>query len=165
MFYLLIFLMIPVLEVIVFIQAGQYIGILNTLLLTIFTAFLGMTLLRIQGFETYRKAQGKLARNEAPLSEMFDGICLFAAGLLLLTPGFVTDTVGFLLFLPPFRAVLRKYIKTLPGAVFQQSGFSSEDMFRREREARAQHNRARPDRHVQGQTIDGEYEDITEKDD
>lgn len=162
MFYLLIFLMIPILEVIVFIQAGQYIGVLNTLVLTILTAIMGMSLLRLQGFQTLQKAQVKLARNEAPLSELFDGLCLFAAGLLLLTPGFVTDTVGFLLFLPPVRAVLRHNIKQLPGAFFQQSGFSSEEIFQAERDA--QQNDACRKPSGTPNVIEGEYKDITEKD-
>tara|TARA_B100000686_G_scaffold312226_1_gene356564 strand:+ start:3396 stop:3920 length:525 start_codon:yes stop_codon:yes gene_type:complete len=172
MFYILIFLMIPVLEVIVFIQAGGAIGILNTLLLTILTAVIGMTLLRKQGFETLKKAQQKTNRGEAPLGEMFDGLCLFAAGLLLLTPGFVTDTVGFLLFLPPFRAVLRAYAKTLPISFFQQSGFSSEQMFRMEREntTRRPGSKQRQDRpkndtpHGGGPVIDGDYKDVTDTD-
>lgn len=166
MFYVVIFLMIPILEVIVFIQAGQYIGILNTLLLTILTAVMGMTLLRVQGFQTFQKAQGKLARNEAPLSEMFDGLCLFAAGLLLLTPGFVTDTIGFLLFLPPVRAFLRHYIKQLPSFMFQQTEFSSADMFRREREAQQQQQEQQKQRRSQKpDVIEGEYIDITEEKD
>ena len=156
--------MIPVLEVVVFIQAGQYIGILNTLLLTILTAVMGMTLLRVQGFQTFQKAQGKLSRNEAPLSEMFDGLCLFAAGLLLLTPGFVTDTVGFLLFLPPFRALLRHNIKQLPAFFFQQTEFSSADMFRREQEAQEQ-NRRHNTKPRNPDVIEGEYTDITEEKD
>ena len=147
--------MIPILEVIVFIQAGQYIGILNTLLLTILTAIIGMSLLRVQGLQTFQNAQVKLQQNEAPLSELFDGLCLFAAGLLLLTPGFVTDSVGFLLFLPPVRALLKHNIKKLPGAVFQQTSFSSADMFEMEREE--QRRRQSPD------IIDGEYEDITDE--
>ena len=171
MFYLLLFLMIPVLEVIVFIQAGSVIGVLNTLLLTILTAVIGMTLLRKQGFETLRRAQSKTSRGEAPLTEMFDGLCLFAAGLLLLTPGFVTDTVGFLLFLPPFRALMRGYVKTLPVTFFQQSGFSSADAFRMEREAQQNPEyKQRKDRSSQpgtaapGNVIDGEYKDITDED-
>ncbi len=163
MFYFVLFLFIPVLEVIVFVKAGQYIGILNTLMLTVLTAIMGMALLRAQGFQTIQRAQQKLARNEAPLSEMFDGLCLFAAGLLLLTPGFVTDTVGFLLFLPPIRALLKHNIKQLPGVFFQQSNFSSEEMFRMKREEDEKHQKPRPNNRPN--IIEGEYTDITEKDD
>ena len=121
-----------------------------------------MGLLKKQGFETLRNTQAKAEKGEAPLGEMFDGLCLFAAGLLLLTPGFVTDTVGFLLFLPPFRVLLRTWAKTLPVTYFHQSGFSGADMFRMQREEQ-QKSRTRTDK-SRSDIIEGDYIDVTEDD-
>jgi UPF0716 protein FxsA len=104
---LLFFIGVPVIEIAVFIEIGGKIGLGWTIAIVILTAIAGSSLLRIQGLATLRRAQESMARNELPLREVFDGMCLIFAGALLLTPGFVTDTVGALLFLPPVRNFLR----------------------------------------------------------
>lgn len=110
LFLLILFIGVPILEIAVFIRAGELIGLWPTIGVVVLTAIAGSALLRYQGFATLTRARQTLARDELPLREMFDGLCLLAAGILLLTPGFVTDTLGFLLFLPPVRLVLRYWI-------------------------------------------------------
>ncbi len=107
---LLIFIGVPILEIAVFIKAGGLIGLWPTLAIVVLTAIAGSALLRYQGLATLAKARQSLAEDRLPLAELFDGLCLFLAGVLLLTPGFVTDAVGFLLFLPPVRLALRLWL-------------------------------------------------------
>ena len=104
---LLLFIGTPIVEIAVFIGVGGEIGVWWTLLLIVATAVAGTTILRRQGLATLRRARESVARNEFPVNEVFDGACLLVAGLLLLTPGFVTDFVGALLLIPPFRALIR----------------------------------------------------------
>lgn len=105
--FLIIFILIPLAEVYAFINVGEKIGALDTLLLCVLTAAIGGFIVRHQGLETLFKAQKNLQSGHLPLEALFDGFCLVIAGALLLTPGFVTDTVGFILLIPPFRLILR----------------------------------------------------------
>ncbi len=104
--FLVLFILIPIAEVYAFLAVGDEIGILNTLLLCIVTAFIGGYLVKRQGIETLFNAQKNLQGGKLPVQQLFDGFCLIIAGALLLTPGFVTDIAGFLLLLPPFRQFL-----------------------------------------------------------
>ncbi len=97
------FIAVPVIEIALFIEVGGWIGLWPTLAIVIVTAFAGTTLLRLQGLAVLQRAQESAARNEVPVQEVFDGLCLLVAGVLLLTPGFFTDALGFLLFVPLFR--------------------------------------------------------------
>jgi UPF0716 protein FxsA len=99
---------VPLLEIAVFIQAGEWIGLWPTLGVVILTAILGTWQLRIQGLATLARARHEMDRGTLPARELFDGACLLVAGALLLTPGFVTDAVGFLLFVPAVRGLLRQ---------------------------------------------------------
>ena len=109
---IILFLMvgIPIAEIAVFIEVGERIGLWPTIGTIILTAMIGTFLLRQQGLATLKKVQASLEQNRLPLNEVFDGLCLLVAGVLLLTPGFVTDGFGFLLFFPPFRALLRLFL-------------------------------------------------------
>lgn len=98
-----IFIGIPIIEIAVFIQAGELIGLWPTIGIVILTAIIGTSLMRAQGLQTLARAQAEIDRGEMPIASMFDGICILVAGVLLLTPGFVTDTMGFLLLIPPLR--------------------------------------------------------------
>ena len=108
MFPVLVFLFfaVPIAEIYLLIQVGQAIGAGWTVLLVVATAVVGVALLRVQGLSTLLRAQEKLRRNELPAREMLEGMALVVAGALLLTPGFFTDTIGFLLLFPPTRAWL-----------------------------------------------------------
>ena len=107
---ILIFVGVPVLEIAVFIQAGDIFGLWPTLAAIVATAIIGGALIRAQGMATVARARQSLDRGQAPVREVFTGICLLLAGALLLTPGFLTDSVGFLLLVPPAREVLGAWL-------------------------------------------------------
>ena len=104
------FIGVPLVEIAVFIQVGGWIGLGWTLALVVLTAVLGAWQLRAQGLATLLRARDQIDRGALPARELFDGACLLVAGALLLTPGFVTDATGFLLFLPPVRDMLRELL-------------------------------------------------------
>jgi UPF0716 protein FxsA len=106
----LLFLLTPLVEIAVFIKVGGLIGLWPTLGVVIFTAVLGAALWRAQGLSTWAKARASLDRGELPVREVTDGAFLLVAGALLLTPGLVTDSIGFLLLVPPIRRWLAKII-------------------------------------------------------
>jgi UPF0716 protein FxsA len=101
-----LFIGIPLIEIYLFIQVGGSIGVWPTIGLVILTAFIGTALLRQQGMATLARAQSELDQQKLPVRELFDGVCLLVGGLLLLTPGFLTDALGFALLIPPLRFVL-----------------------------------------------------------
>ncbi len=103
------FIVVPIIEIAVFIQAGEYLGLWPTLATIVLTAMIGTALLRHQGLATLARARESLENDRFPATEVFDGLCLLLAGAFLITPGFVTDGAGFLLFIPAFRAVLRGF--------------------------------------------------------
>lgn len=105
----LLFLATPLIEIAVFIQVGGFIGLWPTLGLVVLTAVVGVTLLRHQGLRTITRARSRIERNEAPVEEIFDGLCLAVAAVCLLTPGFFTDAVGVALLIPGVRSLLRTY--------------------------------------------------------
>lgn len=96
----LLFLFIPIAEIMVLIEVGSQIGTLNTALLVVATAVLGSLMLRQQGLSTLFRAREKIDSGTLPLQEMLEGIGLAVGGALLVTPGFITDCVGFLCLLP-----------------------------------------------------------------
>ena len=102
---------VPILEVAVFIKVGEGVGVGPTIAAVIATALAGTALLRHQGLATLRRAQESLQMGRFPVSEVFDGLCLLVAGALLLTPGFVTDAVGLMLFVPAFRGILGRRLR------------------------------------------------------
>jgi UPF0716 protein FxsA len=101
-----LFLAVPIVEIYLLIQVGQVIGASWTILLVVLTAVIGVWLLRIQGLSTLTRAQQKLQANELPAREILEGMALVIAGAFLLTPGFFTDAIGFLLLFPPTRIAL-----------------------------------------------------------
>ena len=103
---LILFIAVPIAEIAIFIQAGERFGLWPTLGLVILTAILGTTLLRYQGLRALHRVQESLNRGEMPIGEVFTGLCLLVAGALLLTPGFLTDGVGFALFIPGIRQAI-----------------------------------------------------------
>ncbi len=98
----LIFL-VPVLEIATFVVVGSHIGVLATLLLVMATSVAGAALLRIQGLGTLARIRAQVDRGALPDRELAHGAMILVAGLLLLMPGFLTDVVGLLLFIPPVR--------------------------------------------------------------
>lgn len=153
---LALFLAVPLTEIAVFIQVGGLIGPASTVAAVVATAALGLVLLRSQGLATLRRAQASVERGEAPVREVFDGACLLIAGVLLLIPGFVTDAVGFALFLPPVRSGLRR---ALGGAVAGAVGGGAVHVHSHG----GAFGGARHPGHTSGDVVDieGEYRDVT----
>ncbi len=109
-YLLLVFILVPIVEIYFLIKVGDVIGALPTVLLVVFTAFLGVFLLRWQGLSTLYRVQTSLERGELPASAMVEGLLLLIAGALLLTPGFVTDAIGFALLVPTLRQQLARFL-------------------------------------------------------
>lgn len=101
----LLFTIVPIAEIYLLIKVGGEIGALPTIGLVLLTAVVGAAMIRHQGIATLTRARTSMEQNIMPVGALFDGLCLLVAGALLLTPGFVTDTFGFLLLVPPFRRI------------------------------------------------------------
>lgn len=109
--FIVIFLVIPFMELAIFASVSEHIGIWTTLSLAFITAIIGGLLVKYQGLQTIFSMRQAMDQGKMPLSEIFDGFCLVAAGALLITPGFLTDSIGFALLVPPIRTFLRHLIK------------------------------------------------------
>ncbi len=103
---LILFIGIPLLEIAAFIQIGSVIGLGWTLAGIVATAVIGAFVIRLQGFQVIAEIQRAAAQDEIPVNAVIHGAFLLVAGLLLLTPGFVTDTIGFLFLVPPLRLAI-----------------------------------------------------------
>lgn len=126
-----IFFLVPVLEIYLLIQVGSVIGALWTALLVVLTAVIGVRLLKIQGVSTLARAQNKMQTGQMPAQEMLEGMGLVVAGAFLLTPGFFTDAIGFILLFPPTRTWLVSKIVTslMASGRFAQTPFNPETPF------------------------------------
>ena len=96
-------LVIPLVEIAVFVIVGRYIGVFPTLSIVVLTAVLGSVLLRVQGFGLLTRIRADIDAGRTPTRELVHGVMIFIAGVLLITPGLVTDTIGLLLFIPAVR--------------------------------------------------------------
>ena len=105
----LLFVAVPILEIALFIEVGGLIGLWPTLAIVVLTALAGTVLVRTQGLQTLRQLQANLAQGRDPVSPIAHGALILVAGILLLTPGFFTDTVGLCLLIPPLRAALIRW--------------------------------------------------------
>ncbi|NWF39415.1 exlusion protein FxsA [Mariprofundus sp. NF] len=105
-FLFALFILVPLLELWLLIEVGSGIGGLSTIALCLLTAALGGFLIRYQGVSTLIDAQKRMAHGEAPVDHGFHGVMIALAGVLLFTPGFITDSIGFLLLVPQLRQLL-----------------------------------------------------------
>jgi len=105
-YLLVLFIVMPIVEIAVLIQVGGALGLLPTLAIVILTAIIGTRMLRSQGRATFERARQRMGSGEMPASEIVEGMLLLVGGVLLLTPGFVTDAFGFLCLVPASRAWL-----------------------------------------------------------
>jgi len=170
---LIIFVLIPVVELSVLIRVGEVLGSWNTVALVILTAVVGVSLVRSQGLSTLMSVQKKLAVGEAPGQEIVEGMMLAMAGILLLIPGFVTDLIGLILLTPITRAPLARYfyqrmqLKVVTGAQFRAGANPFEpphqrgqggDVFEGEFERKADPSDKRPESHQLGGESDQQSE-------
>lgn len=119
MYLFLALILVPLTEIALFVTVGQRIGLAWTLAIVLATALIGSVTLRRQGLQTFAKLRSLKSDMEVPVV-MIEGVMVAAAGILLLTPGFLTDAIGFLLLIPPVRSHLAK--RMLRGAVVQMRG-------------------------------------------
>ena len=112
-YLLIIFIILPIIEISIFIQVGGFLGTFNTILIIFLTAAVGVYFVRQQGFRTFQKISSELQNQQIPVQGMFDGLVILVAGILLVTPGFLTDIIGFLGLVPQTRVFLLGIIKNL----------------------------------------------------
>lgn len=106
------FLVLPWLELVILLHLAQFIGAGGTILLILATGILGASLTRLEGLRVLGEIHQSLEQGRVPANELLEGVLVLIAGVVLLTPGLLTDTAGFLLLIPPCRAALRKRLVT-----------------------------------------------------
>ncbi|MHA6610293.1 FxsA family protein [Photobacterium damselae] len=123
---LLLFIFVPIIEIALFIQVGGFLGLWPTIALVLITAVVGASLVRSQGLATLTSVQNRLQQGELPAQQIVEGVMLAVAGVLLLTPGFMTDCMGMTILLPAPRAWLAKQLmqRVKVQGMGQSSGFS-----------------------------------------
>lgn len=112
MFLLIISLIVvaPLIELYVIVQVGQNIGLFPTIALLIAVSAVGTTLIKREGIKVYREFVAAIQRGEEPAEQLVHGVCLLAAGVLMLAPGFMSDVVAILLLVPPTRVLIAKLV-------------------------------------------------------
>ena len=147
----LLFIIIPLVELYVIIAVGEEIGALWTVMLVLLTAVIGVNLLRMQGMSTLARAQKNMAQGTIPAMEMMEGVALAVAGVLLITPGFITDTIGFLCLFPASRRAIIRYLMARATLHTNLGGFHSNQRHDpRSKPSEVDHGKT-------GRTIEGEY--------
>ncbi|MDA9101322.1 membrane protein FxsA [Omnitrophica bacterium] len=107
----LLFIFVPLAELAVLIEVGRSIGVTSTILIVIFTGVLGAYLARTQGLMILTKISRELNQGQMPSDALFDGLMILAGGILLLTPGLITDSMGFFLLIPQGRNLIKRLIQ------------------------------------------------------
>jgi UPF0716 protein FxsA len=107
----LAFTLVPFIEIYLLIKIGAQVGAFNTILIVILTGLLGASLARLEGIKTMTKVRDSLNRGDLPAEEMLDAMLIFAAGVVLLTPGFITDLAGLTLLVPKTRYWLKRWLR------------------------------------------------------
>lgn len=124
---LLLFICVPIIEIGLFIQVGGFLGLWPTIGLVLITAFAGASLVRSQGIQTLMSVQGRLQQGEMPAQQILEGVMLAVAGVLLLTPGFMTDAFGMLVLLPAPRAkIAQELMKRVKVSSMSNGGFHAQ---------------------------------------
>ena len=110
-YLILLFTLVPIVELTLLIRLGQYLGLGSTLLLVILTGIAGAYLARLQGIITLYRIQEDINSGKMPQDRLFDGIIILCSGILLLTPGIITDILGFIGLIPSMRELLKHWLK------------------------------------------------------
>jgi UPF0716 protein FxsA len=165
MFQLLfvLFIIIPIIEITVIMQVGALLGVWPTVAIVIFSAWLGAKYVRQQGLATLQSVQTKMAQGEMPSGEIVTGLMLLVAGVLLVTPGFVTDAFGLLLLVPSVREGIAKQVqKQIKVNQFNASASynqnSSGNVYQHEPQDQKFTQDSKPVSHHQGETLEGEFQ-------
>ncbi len=147
---LVIFIVIPIVEIGLFIQVGGMLGLWWTLAIVIITAIIGTYLLRKQGLDVVNKLQSEMAEGQLPVNQLIHGTFIVIAGLLLLTPGFFTDFIGFSLFVPQIRLALGSFLGQF---IKSRARNNAGGQF----QFRSQYTETNTNKPANGNEIDGEY--------
>jgi len=110
-YLIFLFTAVPVLELILLIEVGQYIGAILTVSIVIFTGVTGAYMAKMQGIMTLKKIQDDINRGLMPADVLVDGLIILVSGVLLITPGFMTDIAGFLGLIPFTRNIFKRWLK------------------------------------------------------
>lgn len=160
----LLFAVLPITEIMLLINVSGTIGGWNTFFIVVFTAFIGAFFVKREGLNTLSQVQAKSAKGEVPGKEISEGLLLLVAGVLLVTPGFITDIVGLLFTLPLTRgpiaaAVVKQFM------AHQAKGGNVHFQYHQHSNSHSEHSQQRPFRgNDEGDIIDGEYKDKTPND-
>ena len=159
-FLFLLFIIIPIVEITILINVGEAIGAWNTVGLVILSAFIGVNMLRYQSLSTLARAQQRANQGEIPGQEMVEGIVLAVGGALLVTPGFVTDVIGFSCLIPFTRQSFAKaLLSRFTIIASEQRHLASAEFYSHDPFSNQQpHSRDRSQNVSQGDVIEGEYE-------
>ncbi len=157
-----VMILVPILEIAVFILVGRFIGLWPTLAGILLTALIGSAIIRHQGVGIIAKARQMINAGEAPVGAMLEGLALLIAGALLVTPGFVTDTLGFLLLIPTLRRAVAASL--IARAAARRAGARVQTSRTRSGAGRGPAAGGRPSREHAGAgvTIEGEWQDLSE---
>ncbi|UPR28801.1 membrane protein FxsA [Vibrio crassostreae] len=157
---LLLFIFVPIIEIGLFIQVGGFFGLWPTIALVLITAFVGASLVRSQGIQTLMSVQGRLQQGEMPAQQILEGVMLAVAGVLLLTPGFMTDALGMLVLLPAPRAMIAKKMMEKMVVTNMSGGFHAGGQagFGQSPFGQDPFNRDPSDQSKDGNTFEGEFE-------
>ena len=110
-YLILLFTLVPIVELALLIKVGQYIGVGYTLGIVIITGVAGAYLAKMQGLLTLRRMQEDVNQGRMPTDRLFDGVLILCSGILLLTPGFITDIIGFMGLIPFTRNLFKRWLK------------------------------------------------------
>ena len=157
----ILFVVIPVIEILLLIKVGQAIGGWYTVGLVLLSAFIGVNMLRYQGISTLTRAKQRLDQGELPLGEMRDGIVIAVGGALLITPGFVTDFLGFCCLIPYTRRWFVELFSGLFKSMTKQSGGNAQFHYYSSRQNEGPTRSG--SRGQKGDIIEGEYVDVEDK--
>lgn len=156
----LIFIIVPVIEMYILIKVGAVIGGFYTIVLVLLTAMIGVSLLKKQGLSTFLTAQQKMQTGQMPVTEIAEGLMLAVAGALLLTPGFVTDTIGFILLTPVLRQRIAKQVFQSWVIKSNQASFHGQSQFYSNKEGFKAHYGSEKN---ESGVIEGEFEEISDE--
>ena len=157
-FLFLLFIIVPIIEITLLINVGEAIGAWNTVGLVLLSAFIGVNMLRYQGLSTLARAQQRADQGEIPGQEMVEGIVLAVGGALLVTPGFVTDVIGFSCLIPFTRqAFASSLMSRFTVIATHQQGAASSQFYQAD-PFQGHKPPSRGDKPISGDVIEGEFE-------
>jgi len=164
-FLFILFIVVPIIEIMVLMNVGAWLGAWPTIAIVIITAWLGAKNVKLQGIATLNSVQTKMAQGEMPSDEIVAGLLLVVAGVLLVTPGFVTDFFGLSLLIPNVRNMLIKSVqahlvmnKNAAGFTYQSSAHNQQQEPFSQSPFQQNLSSDKPIEHHQGETLEGEFE-------